>query len=319
MNDDGDKSILFVGLVCIDIVTVMKNYPIEDIGQRCEDCLWQRGGNAGNSATVFSLLGGKASFFGTLSDSMHSDFLIKDLDKNQVSHQLCFKVSSSSCPISIVILNQSNGTRTILHTNKNLRELTFQDFKSRIVPVLPEICWIHFEGRDNAEEISKMLLHIKELNEQLKAASSTCRVNTSLEAEKLRLLTGINKYEMWNLPDVLFVSKDFAMNEGYEDMQTAVQGYSKKVKAGAIVICAWGEKGAAAMSESSGLVVSQAFPPDEILDTCGAGDTFNAAVIRALSQGKDLQESIEFGCFIAGKKCGFQGFDELKIRIIKHL
>uniref|UniRef100_A0A8B9QM42 Ketohexokinase n=1 Tax=Apteryx owenii TaxID=8824 RepID=A0A8B9QM42_APTOW len=60
----------------------------------------------------------------------------------------------------------------------------------------------------------------------------------------------------------------------------------------------------------SGLVHSDAFPPDAVVDTLGAGDTFNAAVIFALSEGRQsLQEAITFGCRVAGRKCGVQGYD----------
>lgn len=55
-------------------------------------------------------------------------------------------------------------------------------------------------------------------------------------------------------------------------------------------------------------VQSPAFPPRQIIDTLGAGDTFCATVVCSLSRGKTLQESISFGCQIAGAKVGQRGF-----------
>lgn len=57
---------------------------------------------------------------------------------------------------------------------------------------------------------------------------------------------------------------------------------------------------------------SKAFPPDSLVDTVGAGDTFNAATILALSEGKTLHEAIVFGCKVAGAKCGMMGYKDLQ-------
>ncbi|CAA9993183.1 unnamed protein product [Nesidiocoris tenuis] len=77
----------------------------------------------------------------------------------------------------------------------------------------------------------------------------------------------------------------------------------------ATVICAWGENGAIAYQDQVGVVKAPSYPPDEIVDTLGAGDTFLAATIFYLSRGKSLQESIDFGCRIAGAKVGARGYD----------
>lgn len=53
----------------------------------------------------------------------------------------------------------------------------------------------------------------------------------------------------------------------------------------ATLICAWAEEGADALGPNGELVHSDAFPPETLVDTLGAGDTFNAAVIFALAEG----------------------------------
>lgn len=105
----------------------------------------------------------------------------------------------------------------------------------------------------------------------------------------------------------------------------------------ATLVCAWAEKGADALGPDGQLLHSDAFPPPRVVDTLGAGDTFNASVIFSLSQGeslsrrhkagagpcpdgladsdlslppgKSMQEALRFGCQVAGKKCGLQGYD----------
>ena len=75
----------------------------------------------------------------------------------------------------------------------------------------------------------------------------------------------------------------------------------------ATVICPWGEQGAIGMTTNGEMFSSQAFRPVKVVDTLGAGDTFNAATIFALGRGQNLQKAISFGCRIAGAKCGMKG------------
>uniref|UniRef100_A0A8B9J491 Ketohexokinase n=1 Tax=Astyanax mexicanus TaxID=7994 RepID=A0A8B9J491_ASTMX len=107
----------------------------------------------------------------------------------------------------------------------------------------------------------------------------------------------------------VFVSKDVAVHFGYQSAASALKGLYSRVKQGAVLICAWAEKGADAIGPDGVLVHSDAFPPEKLVDTLGAGDTFNASVIYTLSRGGTLQEALTFGCQIAGKKCGFHGYD----------
>lgn len=56
----------------------------------------------------------------------------------------------------------------------------------------------------------------------------------------------------------------------------------------AVLICPWAEKGADALGPDGLIIHSDAFPPKTLVDTLGAGDTFNAAVIYTLSNGETL-------------------------------
>ena len=75
-------------------------------------------------------------------------------------------------------------------------------------------------------------------------------------------------------------------------------------------MCAWGSSGAYAMDTSSGeLLFSASFPPaGGVVDSIGAGDTFLASMIFALAAGCTVLAALQFGCRVAGTKCGFSGF-----------
>uniref|UniRef100_A0A3P9JJX6 Ketohexokinase n=1 Tax=Oryzias latipes TaxID=8090 RepID=A0A3P9JJX6_ORYLA len=292
------KKILCVGLVCLDIINVVDKYPEEDSDSRCLSQRWQRGGNASNSCTVLSLLGAPCAFMGSLAAGLTADFILEDFQVFCIDVSLVSKHAQCVPPASVVISNISTGSRTILHMNRNLPDVTLEDF-SKVN--LRQFKWMHWEGR-NAEEQVKMIQQVEQYNSTLPQQE---RITVSVEIEKTREPL----YQLFPYGDVVFVSKDVASYFGYKSAEAAVRGFYSRVKKGAILICAWAEKGADALGPDGVHLHSDAFPPKKLVDTLGAGDTFNAGVIFMLSNGKSLQEALTFGCKIAGKKCGFHGYD----------
>lgn len=61
------------------------------------------------------------------------------------------------------------------------------------------------------------------------------------------------------------------------------------------------------MGPSGEFVCIKPHPPDNIVDSLGAGDTFCASVIFALSTGKTLYQAVEFGY-----KLSFYGYDKVR-------
>ncbi|XP_069584763.1 ketohexokinase isoform X5 [Ranitomeya imitator] len=249
----GEKRILCVGLVCLDIINVVDQYPEEDTDTRCLSQRWQRGGNASNSCTVLSLLGAPCAFMGSLAPG---------------------------------------------YIAENLPDVTAEDFQK---VELTQFKWIHWEGR-NADEQIKMIHRVTAYN-QSRPADQRITVSVEIEKEREEL------YQLFQYGDVVFVSKDVARHFGFTSSSEAVVGFYPRVKNGAYLVCAWAEQGADALGPDGRVLHSPSFPPETIVDTLGAGDTFNASVIYSLSNGQSMQEAITFGCRIAGKKCGIQGYD----------
>lgn len=134
--------ILCIGKSCLDIVQTCKHYPVEDSDGRSIEYRWQRGGNASNTCTVLSLLGSPCELLAPLSSEEHLTFLQNDMRKYKIDFSHCPTIEGIGCPISMVILSLSTGSRTILHHNPNMPDITFKDFKQLH---LEDYSWIHFE------------------------------------------------------------------------------------------------------------------------------------------------------------------------------
>ncbi|XP_026258031.2 ketohexokinase isoform X1 [Urocitellus parryii] len=293
-----EKQILCVGLVVLDIINVVDKYPEEDTDSRCLSQRWQRGGNASNSCTVLSLLGAPCAFMGSLASGPVADFVLDDLRRYSVDLRYTVFQTLGSIPISTVIINETSGSRTILHAYRNLPDVSAKDFEK---VDLTRFKWIHIEGRNVSEQI-KMLQRIEHHNARQPPEQ---KIRVSVEIEKPRE----ELFQLFGYGELVFVSKDVAKHLGFQSAVEALRGLYGRVRKGATLVCAWAEEGADALGPDGQLLHSDAFPPPRVVDTLGAGDTFNASVIFSLAQGKSMQEALRFGCQVAGKKCGLQGFD----------
>jgi len=222
----------------------------------------------------------------------------EDFDKHNIFHGNCPVVNGCDTPISSVIVNAQNGSRTIIHTNKNLPELTVDQFQSMIEANVENYSWVHFEGR-NKDSIPGMVKCLE---------GSGCPV--SIEVEKV----GRGYEDLIPFGDVVMVSKDVAKHHGANTMTEALNVFKSKLKPGAKLVVPWGDKGATGYDLGTGeTITSPAFPPPEgQVDSLGAGDSFNAALIGSLAHGASLSRGIEIACRVAGSKIGRKGFIGLR-------
>ncbi|XP_016390301.1 ketohexokinase-like isoform X2 [Sinocyclocheilus rhinocerous] len=221
------------------------------------------------------------------------DFARRGVDISGVAWQQWGETPCACC-----VVCPTNGSRTVVLSDTNLPDVSVEDF-SKVD--LSQYKWIHWEGR-NADEQVKMIERAREYNSKREEKN---RITISVEIEKTREPL----YQLFPLGDLVFVSKDVAQHFGFTSAAAALKGFYGRLRKGATLICAWAEKGADAMGPDGVIIHSDAFPPEKLVDTLGAGDTFNASVIYSLSNGGSLQDALTFGCQIAGKKCGVHGYD----------
>ncbi|XP_050072122.1 ketohexokinase-like [Anopheles maculipalpis] len=292
------KKILCVGLCNIDIIQVCDTYPEEDSDQRCHTSRWQRGGNASNNCTVLANLGARCELLASFSDSKTFLFALEDLRERKIEFGQCVYHRDKHVPLSTVWLSLATGTRTIVHSNPDLPELTLEDFQKIN---LHEYAWIHFEGRRNTLAIVEMIDCIRSWNKH------HAKVIVSIEMEKPRhsnldlLVDGV---------DVVFVGKDFGRFLGHESARDVIQALKQSHPGPYTIICPWGACDSIAMDEYGSWYSQRTYPPEVIRDSLGAGDTFVAGCIFKLAQKEPLSAVLEFASRLAGRKLAYFGFDD---------
>lgn len=99
-----NKSILCVGIVCLDVIHVCESYPEEDTDRRSTLGRFSRGGNPANNSTVLALMGQKCEFLGTLSDSEVFKVFLDDFKQRGIDIKNCVFHKGSEVPLSSVVL-----------------------------------------------------------------------------------------------------------------------------------------------------------------------------------------------------------------------
>lgn len=282
--------ILAIGTATLDIINLVDRYPREDEEVRALEQRRVRGGNAVNTLVVLSQLGYDCGWGGVVADEPDSRHIFGDLEPYRIDTTACVRYPEGITPTSYVCVSRATGSRTIVHY-RDLPEYTAEDFR-RIE--LDAWDWVHFEGR-NPREIAQMQARLKRQRPQLKC---------SLEVEKPRPAIEA----LFEGPDVVMFSRTYARACGYHDGAALLHSLRPQTGS-ATLFCAWGESGAFAMDGAGQLFHSPAFPPSAVVDTLGAGDVFNAAVIDGMLKGQPVERVLVDACRLAGRKCGMHGFD----------
>ncbi|NQY26768.1 MAG: ketohexokinase [Piscirickettsiaceae bacterium] len=282
-------TLLAIGIATLDIINTVDSYPEEDSELRALSQSQARGGNATNTLTVLSQLGHQCHWGGVLIDEADSQFILDDLALSNINISNCKRLSNGKMPTSYITVSQQTGSRSIVH-HRDCPEYGFDDFKKIDIE---QFDWIHFEGR-NIDDTLLMLQHLKQHHPDIPC---------SVEIEKPRP----NIEQLFELATILMFSQHYAQANDFENATDLLNSLANNITA----TCTWGEQGAWAIDNSGKLLHSEAIPPKQVMDTLGAGDTFNAALIHSLIDNNALQHALDNACKLASYKCGQQGFANL--------
>jgi len=283
--------ILLTGVATLDIINQLPDYPAEDSEVRATAQHIQTGGNASNSAIVMQQLGLNTHLLASRGDDFNAQQVFSALSAHHIDTTLCPTQKNSATPTSYITLNTANGSRSIVHY-RDLRELQASDFTAL---ELNHIDWFHFEARA-CDQLLAMLKHTKRFAKPI-----------SIELEKPR--QGID--DIMPYADLLLISRPFALSRGFNNARQCLQFFTEKYP-DTIISCTWGEQGAW-LAQHSKIIHQAAFNVNPLLETLGAGDTFNSGLICALIKNASLDNALAFACELAANKCRQFGLENLTL------
>ena len=273
------KKILVVGSSNTDMVIKTQNFPAPGetiLGGRF---LMNAGGKGANQAVAAARLGGMVTFVGKIGNDIFGKQAIQQLEDEGINVDfvtvdpenpsgVALITVDRSGENSIVVAPGSNGTLSPADFNEAKAELDESEFILMQLEI--PIPTVEHIARISVEKMKKVILNpapAAKLSDELLKNLYLITPNET-EAE---LLTGIKVI----------------------DEQTALKAATILNEKGIeIVIITMGSAGAFLLANGKSEIISA--PKVEAVDTTAAGDTFNGALVVALSEGKTIQESIAF-------------------------
>jgi len=280
--------ILCVGSAVLDLIFSVPRHPADDEEMRATALRVEAGGNAANTARVLRSLGHDVALATLLGDHPAAAPVEEVLRREGVDLSVARRVAGMP-PLSAILLSQTSGHRTIVH-HRGPDEYGLDAF-ARLD--LSRWRWVHFEARPG-EETARMVRHARLFRPEL---------TISIEVEKTR--PGIEAC----LPAARLVlfSRVVAEASGFPQPEPFLREMRERIPLTLLAV-AWGAAGAWAIEADGALHHAPAITPPAVVDTVGAGDTFNAGMIGALAAGRPLREALHAACRLAGEKVGRTGF-----------
>lgn len=275
------KIILVIGSSNTDMVIQTKEFPAPGETILGGHFFMNPGGKGANQAVAAQRLGGKVSFLGKIGNDVFGNQakqLLKD-EGIDVSHVCVDMERPSGVALitvnslgenSIVVASGSNGSLS----RKNIEQAISEIERSEIILIQLEIPLETVEYVvEIASKISKkVILNPAPAN---KLADSLLR--------KLYMITP-NETEAEILTGIRVTNEESALQAAQNLRDRGVE----------IAIITMGAAGAFVLSnEYKGMISS---PKVKAIDTTAAGDTFNGALVVAISEKKQLRQAIEFAC-----------------------
>ncbi len=107
------KRILCAGIVVLDELFRVKDFPPPDGKVEATEFMAIGGGNAANAAITIARLGGQASYAGPVGDDMAGDRILANLAREGVDTSGHIRVPGTSSPLSAIFVN-ARGERSIV-------------------------------------------------------------------------------------------------------------------------------------------------------------------------------------------------------------
>jgi sugar/nucleoside kinase (ribokinase family) len=274
--------VLVIGTAAYDFSIFVDGYPAENSKLEIHEMLEGGGGPAANAAYLLSSWGVKCAFAGLLGDDLYGQRIVDEFKEVNTDLTLTERRGSHATPLSIVLVNTRNGSRTIV--NRKAKSGTLELRTTPLEQFAPRV--LLFDGHEL--EASRLAL------EHCGSAVSI------LDAGSLRPGTE----ELAGRVNYLVASECFALQAtGLPDLadknsrQECLRQLGKISRPGAATVVTLGERGL--IYEVEGTCCHLPAYPAQALDTTAAGDIFHGTFAYGILQSFSLERTLKLASMTA--------------------
>jgi sulfofructose kinase len=270
---------LAVGHAAYDLCMVMDGYPPENSKAQTELLIESGGGPAANAAWLLARWGVTVALAGVIGEDEYGQRVATELRQGGVDCRLLEMRKSQATPVSFIMVNRSNGSRTIINRKVATTALTLDHAK--LAGLEPRL--LLFDGHEPAASL-----------EAMKAFPSAVTV---LDAGSLREGTQV----LASRVDYLACSERFAAQvTGEGDIYGNWQACLRRLRElnGNVIVVTLGERGV--LFDDGRHQGRLAALPVKAIDTTAAGDIFHGAFAFSLLRGMDLGGALRLAMVAAG-------------------
>jgi len=287
------KKILAIGDINVDIMMGgLASLPQVDREVTCQSFEITMGSSAAIFAVAYACLGGTISFLGLAGKDAYGDFMLDGMKRFGIATDLIRRTGRVKTGVTVNLIFEN--TRSQVTYPGTISEFSGADIDEQVFRGFDHV---HFAGPYQQTRLRPEITRLLQVANGLGLTSS---LDPQWDA------TGRWEYMADWLPllTYLFVNEDEAKSiAGATDVETACAWLSLRtqhplVKAGA----------AGVYLVDAGEVVQVPGVPVEVVDTTGAGDTFDAAFLfERLERSEELSQAARFANAAAARSCRFVG------------
>ncbi len=283
------KPIFCLGDICSDLIlpygAALRLKRGERVSQDETDACFRDGGSVANTAAGLGTLGVPVLFCGACGDDAYGHELLKNLDLLGVDTS-CSRYDPDVPTLLIALILDETGERTAIATHRT-HASQHQILPSQLPDDLEtRIGWLHCGGMMLREEpaagtqlAAMRRCHAAGIPVSLDISARIESQNDPVFAANLKEAASYSSVILGSLHEELPL---LSGSEDPDAIRTLTRG-------GRIVVARDGANGAVVYTETETLPCPAFSVP--VVDTVGAGDTYNAGFLAALQRGKPLAEA----------------------------
>jgi sulfofructose kinase len=277
-------SLVFVGSVNADTIAVVPHLPGRDERQLATAVVHAGGGNSATAAVTAARLGGDVAFVGPVAEDHQGERILADLAGDGVDTSGVVRVPAGSGGASVVLVDQSSGTRSIC--TRRMPDLVIPR-GGRALELIAAASWVH------ADHLGWAAVHgLPELRGRRLSVDAGNPIPGFSPA-------GVDLYGP-TLPALRRIYGDRGRDV---DRSAPADLLARALADGAgSVVATDGSNGSFALGTDHPFVHVPAFDLTAV-STLGAGDVYHGALVLAVDRGLDLPAAMRFAAGAAALSC----------------